>query len=81
MQQVRLLKQAVQKLHTLPQGLVITCNKPVMEIIKVLTCICLRRCLFRVTLEISRTVIRDVTAGTLTATDTYALRMHTCGRG
>jgi hypothetical protein len=24
---------------------------------------------------------RDVTAGTLTATDTYALRMHMCGRG
>jgi len=24
---------------------------------------------------------RDVTAGTLTATDTYALHMHMCGRG
>jgi hypothetical protein len=49
----------------------------------ILTCICLRRHLFRVTLEISRTVprYRDVTAGTLTATDTYALRMRVCGRG
>jgi hypothetical protein len=60
----------------------------------ILTCICLRHRLFRVTLEILRTVInlayrdksrvpryRDVTAGTLTATDTYALRMHMCGRG
>jgi hypothetical protein len=47
-----------------------------------LTCICLRRRLFCVTFEISRTVpwYRDVTAGTLTATDTYALRMHMCGR-
>jgi hypothetical protein len=52
----------------------------------ILTCISLWRRLFRVTLEISRTVInlaysrvpryREVTAGTLTATDTYALRMH-----
>jgi hypothetical protein len=40
--------------------------------ILVLTCICLRRRLFRVTLEISLTApwYRDVTTGTLTATDT-----------
>jgi hypothetical protein len=38
----------------------------------ILTCKCLRQRLFRVTLEISRTApwYRDVTAGTLTATDT-----------
>jgi hypothetical protein len=55
----------------------------------ILTCIRLWRRLFRVTLEISCTVINlaysrvprycDVTAGTLTATDTYAVRMHMCG--
>jgi hypothetical protein len=36
-----------------------------------LTCMCLSRCLFRVTLEISRAKCNiDVTPGTLTATDT-----------
>jgi hypothetical protein len=40
--------------------------------ISLLTCICLRQRLLRVTLEISRTApwYRDITAGTLTATDT-----------
>ena len=44
MQQVRLLKQAVHKLYTFLQWLMITCNEPVMEIIKVFyspVCICL----------------------------------------
>jgi hypothetical protein len=42
------------------------------DMMAILTCICLRRRLFRVTLEISRTApwYRDATAGTLTATDT-----------
>jgi hypothetical protein len=66
---------------------IVVTQRPVTSKVKFFfTCICLWRRLFRVTLEISRTVInlaysrvpqyRDVTAGTLTATDTYALRMH-----
>jgi hypothetical protein len=49
----------------------------------ILTCICLRSRLFRVTLKISGTVpwYCDVTAETLTATHTYALRMRMCERG
>jgi hypothetical protein len=61
--------------------LVQTLNR--LHVDRFLTCICLRRHLFRVTLEISGTAPRysDVSARTLTATDTYTLRMRMCERG